>query len=142
MGKHSTGVSVRDRTYYFTKYRRCFVGQRGVEWLVQNQFATSAAEATTLGQELLDAHLISHVAGDERFLNRSSAFYRFHMRKRHRRSHGGKLPSLGATAAHVWRQRTLNVRLASALELKQRLETVCERSSSMPQPYTLSAPCQ
>jgi hypothetical protein len=110
MSRHSTGVSVRDRTYHFTKYRKCFVGARGVEWLVANEFADDTEAAVALGQELLSKGHLEHVHNEQRFLNRNSAFYRFTVRRRRRRR-------------HTTSQTTLNVRLASALELKQRLET-------------------
>ena len=108
MGRHSTGVSVRDRTYHFTKYRKCFVGARAVEWLVKFGFAQDTVAALALGQELLTRGLIEHVHNEQRFLNRNSAFYRFTIRRRRKRT--------GV-------QTSLNIRLASALELKQRLET-------------------
>lgn len=109
MSKHSTGVSVRDRTYHFTKYKKCFVGARGVEWLVQHEFADDVESAVSLGQEMLNKGLLEHVHDDQRYLNRNSAFYRFTVRRRRRR--------------RQMSQATLNVRLASAMELKQRLET-------------------
>ena len=85
MSRHSTGVSVRDRTYHFTKYRKCFVGARGVEWLVENEFADDVEGAIALGQEMLNKGLLEHVHNEQRYLNRNSAFYRFTVRRRRRR---------------------------------------------------------
>ena len=109
MSRHSTGVSVRDRTYLLTKYRKCFVGARGVEWLLKHAFADDTESAIALGQEMLNKGLLEHVHNDQRYLNRNSAFYRFTVRRRRRRRQGS--------------QASLNVRLPDGMELKQRLET-------------------
>ena len=106
MSRHSTGVSVRDRTHLLTKYRKCFVGSRGVEWLLKHAFADDTESAIALGQEMLNKGLLEHVHNEQRYLNRNSAFYRFTVRRRQRR-----------------RQASLNVRLPDGMELKQRLET-------------------
>jgi hypothetical protein len=55
---------------------------------------------------MLNKGMLEHVHNEQRYLNRNSAFYRFTVRRRRRR-----------------KNTSLNVRLASAMELKQRLET-------------------
>jgi hypothetical protein len=121
MGGYGTGVGVRDRTHHFHKYKRCFVGQRAVGWLIQHSFCKDMTEAVSVGQDMLDAGLIEHVLGEQRFLNRSTAFYRFAVQAQSQRSRSNaQVPAVAATPTTA--KEELNVRLASPLELKQRLE--------------------
>jgi Domain found in Dishevelled, Egl-10, and Pleckstrin (DEP) len=70
------GVSIKDRTYHLRSYKKCFVGSRAVDWLVENTECSSREEAIALANEMLDAHLLHHVCHDHRFKD-ECLFYRF-----------------------------------------------------------------
>ena len=73
-------VSVQDRRSGLTKYRACFVGSEAAawlrEWLRHAGFTHSAADAVTLGNQLMDTGLFVHVTKDHIFKDRD-LYYRF-----------------------------------------------------------------
>jgi small-conductance mechanosensitive channel len=69
------GVSVRDRRHRLTVFARCFVGREAVDWLVLHE-GLSRAEATALGQRLLERGELRHVR-DEHDFRDGHFFYRF-----------------------------------------------------------------
>jgi Domain found in Dishevelled, Egl-10, and Pleckstrin (DEP) len=66
------------RVYRLRTYRNCFIGQEAVEWLVSQGHATTPAEATRLGQQLVQAGLVHHVT-DDHTLENKYLFYRFRL---------------------------------------------------------------
>ena len=69
-------VPIQDRRYRLTTYRRCFVGEEAVAWLVSEGLADDVDAAVTLGNRLLDQGLFHHVVRDHRFKN-AHLFYRW-----------------------------------------------------------------
>ena len=55
------------RTYRLRTYRRCFPGGEGVKWLVAGGHAPDDAAATALGNAMLQAGLLHHVAYEHTF---------------------------------------------------------------------------
>lgn len=55
------------RTHRLRTYRRCFPGSAGVRWLIQEGHAASEEQATTLGNAMLQAGLLHHVAYEHTF---------------------------------------------------------------------------
>ncbi len=49
MQDSSQGVAVKDRTWFFRKYSRCFVGADLVTWIIENGFAKTRDEAVFIG---------------------------------------------------------------------------------------------
>ena len=71
-----TGVSIKDRRYLMRVYKRCFIGQEGVTWLVNHLGLSSREEGVRVGQLLLQSFLISHVCYDHSFKDKY-LFYSF-----------------------------------------------------------------
>ncbi len=69
------GVEVRDRRHRLTVFARCFVGREAVDWLALHE-GLSRAEATALGQRLLEHGSFGHVR-DEHDFRDGHFFYRF-----------------------------------------------------------------
>jgi hypothetical protein len=69
------GVEVRDRRHRLTVFARCFVGREAVDWLARHE-GLSRAEATALGQRLLERGALRHVR-DEHDFRDGHFFYRF-----------------------------------------------------------------
>jgi hypothetical protein len=71
-----SGVTIQERTYHGVRFPACFIGAEAVQWL------TGAAELTlneamTLGQRLIDLHVIHHVTNAHGFKD-GYFFYRFY----------------------------------------------------------------
>ena len=49
-----------DRKYHLTTYKKCFVGNEFVDWLVANGEVTERQEGVELGRQLLDSGTIHH----------------------------------------------------------------------------------
>ena len=49
-----------DRKYHLTTYKKCFVGNEFVDWLVANGEVTERQEGVELGRQLLDSGTIRH----------------------------------------------------------------------------------
>lgn len=69
-------VKVCDRSFLLRKYRRCFVGNDAVAWLISRRFARTIREAEALGNALLQAGVFRHVRNEHRF-RAGNYFYRF-----------------------------------------------------------------
>eukprot|EP00211_Chloroparvula_japonica_P003490 CAMPEP_0119127646 /NCGR_PEP_ID=MMETSP1310-20130426/6115_1 /TAXON_ID=464262 /ORGANISM="Genus nov. species nov., Strain RCC2339" /LENGTH=740 /DNA_ID=CAMNT_0007117923 /DNA_START=94 /DNA_END=2313 /DNA_ORIENTATION=- len=73
------GVDLRDRKYYMKWYKRCFVGQEAVKWLMR-YFMLERNETETAvskGQELLTAGYIIHTVDEEKPFLDGYFFYIF-----------------------------------------------------------------
>jgi hypothetical protein len=55
------------RTHRLRSYKRCFPGSAGVAWLVANGHAADADGAVALGNAMLQAGLLHHVAYEHTF---------------------------------------------------------------------------
>ena len=49
-----------DRKYHLTTYKRCFVGNEFVDWLVANSEVSDREEGVELGRQLLESGTIRH----------------------------------------------------------------------------------
>uniref|UniRef100_A0A7S4KMY7 DEP domain-containing protein n=1 Tax=Paramoeba aestuarina TaxID=180227 RepID=A0A7S4KMY7_9EUKA len=76
MKKEQTGVGVKNRTWHLKTYKRVFVGQKAVLWLIENGHAKTIEEALNLGNEMMENHIFHHVTYDHSFKN-EELFYRF-----------------------------------------------------------------
>jgi len=61
------GLRIKTHRILFKTYKLSFRGKNLVDWLVNNGYATSRAEATQIGQRLVDHHLIHHVTDTAQF---------------------------------------------------------------------------
>lgn len=72
---HSSTL-VRNLTYHFKTFKKCFIGKELVNWLIENGEADSRERAIQIGNELLDLHYFHHVTQDHNFKDKH-LFYRF-----------------------------------------------------------------
>lgn len=71
------GVKQEDRWYHLRRYPKCFVGTEAVAWMLDNlPELRSRADAVRLGNELMEASLIYHVADSHEFAD-GHFFYEF-----------------------------------------------------------------
>lgn len=70
------GISIRDRRYGLKVFAHCFVGSEAVDWLMKHEQATRA-EATIMGQIMLDMGIFHHVLDEHEFED-GPLFYRFY----------------------------------------------------------------
>eukprot|EP00808_Paulinella_micropora_P021450 g26999.t1 len=77
MSDPDTGVPISARVYHLTTYPACFVGEEAVSWMLKNELAQSRKQAVQLGQQLLRAAVISHVADSNKDFIDGNFFYRF-----------------------------------------------------------------
>jgi hypothetical protein len=70
------GIRIEDRWYKLRVYRRCFVGNEAVAWLMES-FKLSQENAIRVGQILIDKKFIHHVTDDHDFKD-EYLFYRFY----------------------------------------------------------------
>jgi hypothetical protein len=61
--------TVPRRTHRLRTYRRCFPGAAGVRWLVESGHAAGDEQAVALGNAMLQAGLLRHVAYEHTFKN-------------------------------------------------------------------------
>lgn len=95
-----SNVEIKDRTYHLKTYEKCFIGSEAVQYLVANNFASSADEAIVLGNVMLEQGLFFHVTRDHTFKN-ERLFYRFHVDDR---SHGQSAKDETGKNISVWRR--------------------------------------
>jgi len=69
------GVEIKNRRHKLKLYQKCFLGNEAVDWLCKH-LKISRANAVLIGQKLLRAKIISHVAKDNDFEDQGF-FYRF-----------------------------------------------------------------
>lgn len=70
------GVVVRDRSYRFKTYHKCFVGKELAMWIKQEELVETLEQATLLGQAMLAKGHFNHVTRDHGFKN-EELFYRW-----------------------------------------------------------------
>lgn len=71
------GIQVKDRTYHFKTYKKCFVGCDAVDFMVQARLAQSRHDAVKLGQQLTkELRFFHHVTNDHPFED-GYLFYQF-----------------------------------------------------------------
>ena len=70
-----TGVEIKTRRYKIKLYQRCFVGSEAVDWIVKKA-KISRADATKLGQKMLEKGIFHHVSDGHPFQD-DNLFYRF-----------------------------------------------------------------
>lgn len=68
--------AIQDRQYGLTTYRSCLVGKDLVTWLVDQQVASTRAEAVEFGRDLVRLRVLSHVCNDHDFKD-ELLFYHF-----------------------------------------------------------------
>ena len=69
-------LDVKDRTYRMKTYPACFVGSEAVDYMVENQLATSRQDAVKIGRELLELGHFDHVVREHDFKD-EFLFYHF-----------------------------------------------------------------
>eukprot|EP00937_MAST-01D_sp_MAST-1D-sp2_P004153 g4153.t1 len=69
-------IEIRARRQWLTVHSDCFVGQHAVNWLVSTGAAHGPLHAMAIGNALMHAHIIRHVAGAATF-EASGALYRY-----------------------------------------------------------------
>jgi hypothetical protein len=72
---HITKTTIH-RSHRLRTYRRCFPGADGVRWLVSAGHAGDEAEATALGNAMLQAGLLHHVAYEHTFKGSGDLLYK------------------------------------------------------------------
>eukprot|EP01130_Rhizamoeba_saxonica_P015561 TRINITY_DN7021_c0_g1_i2.p1 TRINITY_DN7021_c0_g1~~TRINITY_DN7021_c0_g1_i2.p1 ORF type:complete len:427 (+),score=88.47 TRINITY_DN7021_c0_g1_i2:45-1325(+) len=72
----SDGIVVKNRKFRLKTYKDCFVGTEAVDFLVNNQLATSRLEAVNIMNELMGNGLLIHVTNDHIFKDQGY-FYRW-----------------------------------------------------------------
>jgi hypothetical protein len=95
-----SNIEVKDRTYHLKNYEKCFVGFEAVQYLIENNFASSVDEAIVLGNVMLEQGLFFHVARDHSFKN-ERLFYRFTIDDR---SHGQSAKDGTGKNISMWRR--------------------------------------
>ena len=60
-------VEVRDRSYHFRTYPKCFVANEMATWMVDKGHAADRNEAIKLGRALVENYMIEHVCRDHTF---------------------------------------------------------------------------
>lgn len=76
-----TGVSVKNRSYSFRIYPKCFVGQELVDYFLVRNLVQNRAAAVLLGNELLQKGVFEHVTKQHKFEDKM-LFYRFVKKKK------------------------------------------------------------
>lgn len=61
-------VTIKDRKYRLSTYRRCFVGSEAVQWLVTSGTAQNREDGVRLGQILQDAGVIEHCLREHEYV--------------------------------------------------------------------------
>ncbi|MBM3356562.1 MAG: hypothetical protein FJY54_02405 [Betaproteobacteria bacterium] len=79
--RSASGVTIQDRTYHGAGFPACFVGAEAAQWLTRAAQLTPN-EAMTLGQRLIDLHVIHHVTNAHGFKS-GYFFYRFYEDEQH-----------------------------------------------------------
>eukprot|EP00172_Hildenbrandia_rubra_P002176 Plantae.Rhodophyta-Hildenbrandia_rubra.ctg2864.p1 GENE.Plantae.Rhodophyta-Hildenbrandia_rubra.ctg2864~~Plantae.Rhodophyta-Hildenbrandia_rubra.ctg2864.p1 ORF type:complete len:680 (-),score=129.13 Plantae.Rhodophyta-Hildenbrandia_rubra.ctg2864:2099-4138(-) len=74
--RFKSGVEVRDRKYRLSTYKKCFVGTDAVQWLLNNNCASTVADAVHLGQIMNDQGVFEHVLREHPFKN-EMLYYKF-----------------------------------------------------------------
>jgi len=82
--KLSNGVKIEDRSYFFRRYNKTFLGSDAVTWLCgwlqANGRPCNRTAAQEVGNKLLKAGFFSHCTGQHKFKD-EHLFYRFDMEK-------------------------------------------------------------
>ena len=74
--RFKAGVQVKDRKYRLSTYKKCFVGTEAVQWFLQNNCASTVADAVRLGQIMNDNGVFEHVLREHPFKN-ELLYYKF-----------------------------------------------------------------
>ena len=61
------GVEIKDRTWRFQTFRRCFVASEAVDWFLDSVYARSRSEAVQKGNLLLFHKIFQHVTNSQPF---------------------------------------------------------------------------
>jgi hypothetical protein len=72
----SGGLAIEDRAHRGTPYPACFVGTQAVAWM-RETLGLNQSEALSLGQRLVNLHLVHHVL-DQHPMRNGNYFYRFY----------------------------------------------------------------
>ena len=83
-------VTLKDRKYRLSTYKKCFLGSEGVDELIKSQLAFTREDAVEMGQLLLDAGYINHVTRDHTFKDKD-LYYRFTAHEDHGGTEGSAL---------------------------------------------------
>jgi hypothetical protein len=67
---------VKDRTYFFKKYPKCFVGSEAVTFFLTTHYCNTIPQSIALGQQLMDCDYLHHVSDDHPFKN-EHLYYRW-----------------------------------------------------------------
>jgi hypothetical protein len=68
-------LDIRDRSYFWSTYKDCFVGEDAVTWMVETGVAGSITEALDIGNQLQTLGFLEHVVQEHQFKNKP-LFYR------------------------------------------------------------------
>eukprot|EP01084_Bolivina_argentea_P200682 343140_1 len=70
------GMDIKDRKWKLKTYKQCFVGNKCVDWLIENHITLTRNEAVQIGQQLVRTEFISHVDRKHDFID-GKYYYRF-----------------------------------------------------------------
>jgi len=76
MSDGNTGVRIKDRRYHFRVYKKCFLGNEAVDWLMNNKKANTVEESVEILRCVMEEGLMEHVQFDHLPKN-EKLFYRF-----------------------------------------------------------------
>lgn len=72
-----SGIELKDRKYFMTTYKNCFVGNEAVDFMIENGYCkTREVAVVTLQSVMDDTKLFEHVTRDHPFKD-ESLFYHF-----------------------------------------------------------------
>merc|ERR1740130_1112560 len=69
-------LDIKDRSYYLSSYRKCFLGSELVDVLIHRYHLQTRDEAVEIGRMLYQSKMFTHVTNDHPF-NDDKLFYRF-----------------------------------------------------------------
>ncbi len=69
-------VVSKDRSYRLQKYKRCFVANEAITWLVESGHASTRTAAVALCNRMLDAGLFVHVVDPDHVFEDKYLFFR------------------------------------------------------------------
>ena len=72
------GMKVGDHSYRFQTYSECFSGKHAVDYMLENEMASTREDAVELGEQFMaELHLFHHIGHDHKFQDDSHLLYRF-----------------------------------------------------------------
>jgi len=70
------GISLKDRNWHLTTYKRCIIGSELVDWFLETEIADTREEAILIGRKLRKLNLLLHVKKETMDFKDGYIFYR------------------------------------------------------------------